>query len=394
MDNMEKINLSTLRNTDPCIEGILAQSSAVALYEFNSVKQAWDKTDKEGTLFLYKREAQPLYGFSIVNRLNPLNLVQPLTKDMNFKIEHPFLLYKNNFGGIFGIWFHDKDECSSIGGLVESLMNEVEGKGKVGRNQMEAGSRGSNHTERDRLSSLLNNAGANNSTKNEAELANAAAGEEHGRYLMRLLSQPEPSAAQVPGDPTIPAPLPTSQGGTAVQSFFRMVSSSNMGEAQDNSPAFRSLALGDGEMVGRAGVHSLDAVEAEQRSNTSSVSPQALPLPSLEQQLKQSLHIGEHKQEQEAKSLTEPTLISPHMFNTQARVHQKDRSPRPLQNGESVFPPDAPSLPSPPVLSPSQMVEAVTHLLETDQAFVEKLHQAYARVRQKQQQTHSRLNFS
>ena len=94
------------------------------------------------------------------------------------------------------------------------------------------------------------------------------------------------------------------------------------------APSFRSLA----------GVHSLDAVEAEQRSNTSSVSPNTgLQLHSspgagqlsLEEQLKQSLHIGGKGPDavavlgQQTNTITQPTLISPHMFSTQPRVHQQ-----------------------------------------------------------------------
>ena len=60
-----------------------------------SGKGDWDKTEVEGTLFVYKREAEPLYGFTIMNRLNMDNLVEPVTKDLDFQLQTPFLLYRS-----------------------------------------------------------------------------------------------------------------------------------------------------------------------------------------------------------------------------------------------------------------------------------------------------------
>ena len=53
---------------DPYIVSIEAHSGQVALYKFNGGKQDWEKTQVEGTLFVYRREASPQYGFTIMNR--------------------------------------------------------------------------------------------------------------------------------------------------------------------------------------------------------------------------------------------------------------------------------------------------------------------------------------
>ena len=71
-------------------------------------KGDWDKTEVEGTLFVYKREADPEFGFTIMNRLNMDNLVEPVTKDLDFQIQPPFLLYRNHASEIFGIWFYEQ----------------------------------------------------------------------------------------------------------------------------------------------------------------------------------------------------------------------------------------------------------------------------------------------
>lgn len=41
------------------------------------------------------RSASPYHGFTIVNRLNMHNLVEPVNKDLEFQLHEPFLLYRN-----------------------------------------------------------------------------------------------------------------------------------------------------------------------------------------------------------------------------------------------------------------------------------------------------------
>ena len=64
----ERMNLTSLKRHDPYIEGILDTASQVALYLFNEPDDAWEKTDVEGTLFVYERSAAPYYGLTISNR--------------------------------------------------------------------------------------------------------------------------------------------------------------------------------------------------------------------------------------------------------------------------------------------------------------------------------------
>lgn len=54
-----------------------------------------EKTDVEGTLFVYTRSASPKHGFTIMNRLSMENRTEPITKDLDFQLQDPFLLYRN-----------------------------------------------------------------------------------------------------------------------------------------------------------------------------------------------------------------------------------------------------------------------------------------------------------
>lgn len=46
-------------------------------------------------LLFWFRLASPRHGFTIMNRLSMDNLTEPITKDLDFQLQDPFLLYRN-----------------------------------------------------------------------------------------------------------------------------------------------------------------------------------------------------------------------------------------------------------------------------------------------------------
>ncbi|XP_034719610.1 mRNA-decapping enzyme 1B isoform X2 [Etheostoma cragini] len=108
------ISLAALQRQDPYINDIVDVASQVALYTYNNRANEWEKTEVEGTLFIYTRLASPRHGFTIMNRLSMENLTEPITKDLDFQLQHPFLLYRNARLVIHGIWFYDKEDCQRI----------------------------------------------------------------------------------------------------------------------------------------------------------------------------------------------------------------------------------------------------------------------------------------
>ncbi|XP_066523152.1 mRNA-decapping enzyme 1B [Hoplias malabaricus] len=118
------ISLAALRRQDPYINNIMDVASQVALYIFNNETNEWEKTDIEGTLFVYTRLASPKHGFTIMNRLSMDNLTEPITKDLDFQLQDPFLLYRNARLSIYGIWFYDKADCQRIAELTKNLTRQ------------------------------------------------------------------------------------------------------------------------------------------------------------------------------------------------------------------------------------------------------------------------------
>ncbi|KAF4799439.1 mRNA-decapping enzyme 1A [Turdus rufiventris] len=117
------MSLAALRQHDPFITGIADVTGQVALYSFSPEDNEWEKTDIEGTLFVYKRSASPYHGFTIVNRLNMHNLVEPVNKDLEFQLHEPFLLYRNAMS-IYSIWFYDKNDCHRIAKLMAKVVEQ------------------------------------------------------------------------------------------------------------------------------------------------------------------------------------------------------------------------------------------------------------------------------
>ncbi|XP_078076189.1 mRNA-decapping enzyme 1B isoform X2 [Mustelus asterias] len=115
------ISLAALQRQDPYIFHIVDVASQVALYTFSQRDNEWEKTDVEGTLFVYARSASPRHGFTIMNRLSVENRTEPITKDLDFQLQDPFLLYRNAQLSIYGIWFYDEVECQRIAELMKNL---------------------------------------------------------------------------------------------------------------------------------------------------------------------------------------------------------------------------------------------------------------------------------
>jgi len=222
-DTELNINLKALKKVDPYIISIEAHSSQVALYKFHPGKGDWEKTEVEGTLFVYQREAEPQYGFTIMNRLNMDNLVEPVTKELDFQLQTPFLLYRNHAGDIYGIWFYEQIECERVGKRIEMLVKGVEKKAASKRKTV--GKSGD-------LNQLFKSAEGDKPTEQLEPASDAS-----GKNLLRLLSQTDqPNAVEgVAGGQ--PPPRQSEKTTASVKDFFAMASSNDI---QSTSPQMGS----------------------------------------------------------------------------------------------------------------------------------------------------------
>ncbi|ETE74034.1 mRNA-decapping enzyme 1B, partial [Ophiophagus hannah] len=122
------ISLAALQRHDPYISSILDVASQVALYTFGHRANEWVRERSA----IPGRSASPKYGFTIMNRLSMENRTEPITKDLDFQLQDPFLLYRNAKLSIYGIWFYDKEECQRIAELMKNLTRQEQLKAQQG----------------------------------------------------------------------------------------------------------------------------------------------------------------------------------------------------------------------------------------------------------------------
>ncbi|XP_073811376.1 decapping mRNA 1 [Musca autumnalis] len=120
-----RMNLAAIKKVDPYAKDIVDTSSHVAFYIFDSEQNEWEKTDVEGAFFIYSRNAQPFHSIFINNRLNTTSFVEPITPHLELQAQAPFLLYRNERSRIRGFWFYNSLECDRISKLVSDLVHTV-----------------------------------------------------------------------------------------------------------------------------------------------------------------------------------------------------------------------------------------------------------------------------
>ncbi|KAF7495711.1 mRNA-decapping enzyme 1A [Sarcoptes scabiei] len=120
--NEQSINLRALKKIDTNINEIILCAGQVAVYYYDVSKETWERKNIEGTLFFVRRAISPVHAFVVINRLNTINFVQTITKDLATNKQTPYLMYKNNENEIYCIWFYDKESCSLLNQQIESAL--------------------------------------------------------------------------------------------------------------------------------------------------------------------------------------------------------------------------------------------------------------------------------
>ncbi|XP_027350301.1 mRNA-decapping enzyme-like protein [Abrus precatorius] len=116
------LNLTVLQRVDPFIDEILFTAAHVSFYDFNIETNQWSRKDVEGSLFVVKRNSQPLFQFIVMNRRSTANLVENLL-DFEYEVKNPYLLYRNAAQEVNGIWFYSPEECEEVANLFNRILN-------------------------------------------------------------------------------------------------------------------------------------------------------------------------------------------------------------------------------------------------------------------------------
>ncbi|XP_040424618.1 mRNA-decapping enzyme 1A isoform X3 [Cygnus olor] len=373
----QEISLAALQRHDPYITSIADVTGQVALYSFSPKANEWEKTDIEGTLFVYKRSASPYHGFTIVNRLNMHNLVEPVNKDLEFQLHEPFLLYRNASLSIYSIWFYDKNDCHRIAKLMAKVVEQ-----EAQRSQQ---------VSQDRKSPSRTNGCSENRPIDILEMLSKAK-DEYERNQISDLSIISSSGMQQNANLLKSESTETSEQKPSIQ-------------VQDQTFQLRPKHLTLEELFGTsvpkeqpappsASVGQLATPESFKESHSKPSTLNNKIIPSLQvtvQQNKESEVFPQTKTLSKTSQVTPPQfvtatttvtpsiLLSPSVFQQSAtkatEVENKANSSSPLTLGTT----EIQTIP-PTVLSRSQLQEALIHLIKNDSRFLSTIHEVYLQV--------------
>ncbi|XP_031563145.1 mRNA-decapping enzyme 1B-like [Actinia tenebrosa] len=380
-----KLNLNAIKKSDQFVVNIIDTASQVALYKFKSETQAWDKTDVEGALFVYIRSSHPKHSFFIMNRLNMNNINEPVTCDMEFKQQDPFLLFKNKKNGIFGIWFYDAQECTRLSNLLIKLSSEETTPSRRPLSNPEFVSKDKEPKEEeseDKVDIMSMFAKAqeqyNKKTSEQVEppeqkpplqekqqqkflqqnqqqleqLKSMLSGKEHVKVKQRAYSSPAPYQPQV--YPAMPTQFPS---------------------ITENGLSNNQLPMGYTREKDLAKPQSLSVSNVLTSQGTSDMSPDR---PGAQRKLFQGDKQQVTKQQQDSpqKGSHQPvsvstSLLSPMAFKTMAKTTTTttttpDPQPKSTPQKLDISP-----------LTQEQLLQAMMYLMKNDSDFIRKLHEAY-----------------
>lgn len=123
-------NYSVLLRHDPHLAQLFVTSSICNVYRFNIEKSEWDKTNIQGTLFIYSRVAKEglgpgntgifPYGLMVLNRLSLEDFTLGITPEVissrhegpevAVEMEGNFIMIQAADGVMYGLWVFDETD--------------------------------------------------------------------------------------------------------------------------------------------------------------------------------------------------------------------------------------------------------------------------------------------
>lgn len=118
----EGFNMSVLKRMDEDILEILYSATHVAVYEFDTGRKSWRRSDIEGTLFLVKRCSAPRFRMIVVNSKRIDNFMEEVDGSLECEVLQTFLLYTKGNNQLYGIWFYDEKNCEEFGNYLKRIV--------------------------------------------------------------------------------------------------------------------------------------------------------------------------------------------------------------------------------------------------------------------------------
>ncbi|KAA0187117.1 hypothetical protein HAZT_HAZT002687 [Hyalella azteca] len=260
----EQLRLNMLRCVDNHAETVVAVAGRTALYNYNESGETWSKTDVEGTLMIYTRNAKPCHMLTIINRNSKSNFIEPITKNCDAQIKTPYILLRNDKMKILGIWFADDNDVPKI---FEAIGNFI--KMEEPEISLVPANDANNEAKTSRVSDMHHNTASSSSPENIMSMLSKA----HGEYEIKKV------------DNTVENKRSPSANLHQVNNVVNTIANSNnsLGIAQENAGAkspqgntvadfFAKVGVGLGPSANAAGPHHVSP-QNNVNGNANSVMP-------------------------------------------------------------------------------------------------------------------------
>ncbi|KAL0268391.1 UNVERIFIED_CONTAM: hypothetical protein PYX00_010353 [Menopon gallinae] len=250
------LNEAALKRFDPYVKEILDTAKFVALHTFNPEEDQWERTNVEGSLFVYSRTGEPFYNILVLNRLNTTNLIEPISNKLDIQLHESFLIYRNTKLCIYGIWFYEKEECTRLAALIQKLMKQSGGSKQCNSNvNANGGSNVDIYSMLSKAQEVYNSSKTSNSSKNVVNQVQSDELEQTPQSVMEFFAK----AGGAPQKTTVP-PAPAAR---VVMGRSQPVATSENNEKTSITGLIPSL-----HQLMSNPVHTVEHIEKQQRSVT------------------------------------------------------------------------------------------------------------------------------
>lgn len=340
-----RMNLAAIKKVDPYAKDIVDTSSHVAFYTFNADHNEWEKTDVEGAFFIYSRNAQPFHSIFINNRINTTSFVEPITSQLELQSQPPFLLYRNERSRIRGFWFYNSEECDRIGNIVGNLVQKVDARVFLNESDEKSPIKDENVN----IFKMLSKAQQEYNTQQKIASCN----------VLQFFAAAKPRSTEVP---FIQRAIPNSLSVEQLEKQQRAKTPRGDTQSSEVNCKYEVTTESKSNNQGTPAVNLdfLSGVESTSNTSTKLCQPtgrlqsSCTPLLVTEEERLRQLLVKEQPK------TTKPALLLPTMFDKPSDVGKSSPIKEPLTQ--------------------SQLIQAFNFLIQNDNDFVQKLHEAYIKA--------------
>lgn len=201
----ECFNLSVLKRMDEDILEILYSANHVAVYEFDTSRKSWRRSDIEGTLFLVKRCSAPRFRMIVLNSKRIDNFTEEVDGSLECEVLQTFLLYTKGNNQLYGIWFYDERNCEEFGQYLKRIVKGMPKTSPAGTPRAQTSNSGAADFKSE-IRSFANQLNTQSSSAVQKPQSSAPQSGE-SEHLMRLFLQAKERGAPTTTNPMTSSPI-------------------------------------------------------------------------------------------------------------------------------------------------------------------------------------------